>query len=136
MINRVLWDGSRPLQQIDDLHWLLTTTPLRTLPLWMLGSDEVTQRIAQAADERSGATEYMRGLGALAARDARGAAAHFSEAERRDFESAAVRPLLVYSLCLAGDLDSARRLARGVTPRDADGRHFWSWMSAKCHVET
>ena len=29
MLNRVLWDGGRPLAQIENLHWLLTETPLQ-----------------------------------------------------------------------------------------------------------
>jgi hypothetical protein len=40
----------------------------------------------------------------------------------------AVRPLLVYALCLAGDLSTARRLARGAPVGDADERHFWHWL--------
>jgi hypothetical protein len=43
-------EGGRPLQQIEDLHALLTTTPLRTLPLWLLGSDDVKERIAEASE--------------------------------------------------------------------------------------
>lgn len=128
IINRVLWDGGRPLQQIEDLHLVLTSTPLRTLPLWLLGSDEVTQRIAGTSGERSGPTEYTRGLGALAGRDFLRAAAYLSEAERRELHAPAVRPLLVYALCLAGDLSTARRLARGAPVGDADERHFWHWL--------
>ena len=69
-----------------------------------------------------------RGLGALAGRDFLRAAAYFSEAERRELHAPAVRPLLVYALCLAGDLSTARRLARGVPVGDADERHFWHWL--------
>ncbi|MBI3401854.1 MAG: spermidine synthase [Acidobacteria bacterium] len=43
IINRALWDGGRPLQQIEDLHLVLTQTTLQTLPLWLLGSDAVRQ---------------------------------------------------------------------------------------------
>jgi hypothetical protein len=135
IVNRVFLEGARPLAQIEDLHALLMTTRLETLPLWVLGSDEVKARIAATSDERSGATEYARGLSALAGRDYRRAAAYFSEAERRDFSGPTVRPLLVYSLCLAGDLDTARNLARGVTPRDADERHFWNWVRATFAVQ-
>jgi len=81
VLNRMLLEGGGPLRQIEDLHALLTTTMLRTLPLWILGSDEVKQRIAEDSAERTGATEYARGLRALTARDYLRAAAHFSEAE-------------------------------------------------------
>ncbi|MBZ5560078.1 MAG: spermidine synthase [Acidobacteriia bacterium] len=129
IINRVLWDGGRPLQQIEDLHLVLTQTTLETLPLWLLGSDDVKQRIAESSSDRTGPTEYARGVRALSMRDYRRAAAYFSEAERRGMPGPTVRPLLIYSLCLAGDLDSARQLARGAPARDADEQHFWNWMS-------
>jgi hypothetical protein len=41
----------------------------------------------------------------------------------------------VYSLCLAGDLDTARQLARGVQARSADEQHFWDWLRATFSVE-
>jgi len=135
VLNRMLLEGGGPLRQIEDLHALLTTTMLRTLPLWILGSDEVKQRIAEDSAERTGATEYARGLRALTARDYLRAAAHFSEAERRGLQGATIRPLLVYSLCLGGDRDAARQLARGAPARDAVERHFWSWMKAEYGVE-
>jgi hypothetical protein len=128
IVNRVLWDGGRPLQQIEDLHTVLTGTTLTTLPLWLLGSDDVKQRIAESSAERTGPTEYARGVRALATRDYHRAAAYFSEAERRGLQGATIRPLLVYSLCLAGDRDTARQLARGAPTRDADEQHFWNWM--------
>jgi spermidine synthase len=128
VVNRVLWEGGQPLSQIEDLHLLLTATPLRTLPLWLLGGDEVTQRITASSDERSGPTEFARGTGALAGRDYRRAAAFFSEAERRGLQTPTVRPLLVYALCMAGDVDSARRLARGASAGDPGEQHFWRWL--------
>jgi len=134
MMNSVLWEGGKPLPQIEDLHALLRGTSLQTLPLWLLGSDDVKQRIAEASDERSSATEYARGLRALVTRDYRRAAAHFGESERRGLQGATVRPLLVYSLCLAGDLETARQLARGVRAGSAGERHFWDWLRATFSV--
>ena len=130
IINRALWEGGRPLEQIEDLHALLKKTTLRTLPLWLLGSDEVKARIAGASEERSGPTEYTLGLRALATRDYLRAAAHFGESERRGLQAATVRPLLVYSLCLAGDLDTARLLARDASVREPGQQHYWNWMRA------
>src|SRR5207237_816854 len=37
IINRVLLEGANPLRQIEDLHFVLTQTPLQILPLWILG---------------------------------------------------------------------------------------------------
>ena len=130
VINRVFWEGGKPLAQIEDLHAVLTTTSLRTLPLWLLGSDEVKQRIAETKDDGAGGMEYARGLRALAGRDYRGAAASFVRAEQRGLRGPLIRPLLVYALCLGGNIDEASQAARGVEPRDADERHFWGWIKS------
>ena len=130
ILNRVLWEGARPLAQIEDLHLLLTTTSLRTLPLWLLGSDAARQRIAETSTDRTGAAEYLLGLKALAERDYLRAAARIGEAERRGIRGSAVRPLQIYALCLAHERDTAQQLARGTSAHDADERHFWAWMDA------
>jgi spermidine synthase len=135
IMNRVFWEGARPLLQIDDLHRVLTDTSLNTLPLWLLGTDESKQRIALDGNERSGPTEYARALRALASRDYQGAAAYFGEAERRGLQAETVRPLQVYSLCLSGDLDTARLLARGAEAQSDDARHFWNWLKTTYGVE-
>ena len=135
IMNRVFLEGARPLSQIEDLHRVLTQTALNSLPLWLLGSDEVKQGIALDSAERSGPTEYARALRALAARQYQRAAAYFGESERRGLRAETVRPLQVYSLCLAGDLDTARLLARGVTVQRGDAKHFWSWLKTTYGVE-
>ena len=134
IVNRALWEGGAPLRHIEELHAVLTGTTLETLPLWLLGSDEVRQRIAEQSEERSAATEYARGLRALATRQYLRAAAHFGEAERRGLQAAALRPLQVYALCLAGDRNTAGLLARQVRPQDSDERHFWTWLQASFGV--
>src|SRR5262249_48205173 len=117
ILNRVLWEGARPLAQIDDLHMLLSQTTLTTLPLWLLGSDRVKQRIAEASGERTPATEYALGLGALSVRNHLRAAAHLGEAERRGLRDPVVRALQVYAMCLAGDVATATQLAAGISPQ-------------------
>ena len=134
VLNRVMWDGGRPLAQIDDLHRLLTETPLRTLPLWILGSDDVKASIAQRKDDGAGAAEYARGLTALARRDYLGAAAAFAGAERRGLRGEAIRPLRVYALCLAGRIDAAAVLAQDRFPRTEEQRHFWTWLGSRFGV--
>ena len=134
VLNRVMWDGGRPLAQIDDLHRLLIETPLRTLPLWILGSDDVKARIAERGDDGTGAAEYARGLTALARRDYLGAAEEFAGAERRGLLGDAVRPLRVYALCLAGQMDAAAALAQGLSPRTEEERHFWEWLGSRFGV--
>lgn len=141
VINSVLSNGANPLRHIDTLHSVLTTTPLETLPLWMLGTDNVTVRIAEASRDRSSGTEYVRGLHALATRDYRRAAAHFSESERLGegdrsghdeiAASPPTRPLLVYSLYLAGDLDTGRQLMPTGAGGSTDERYAWDWLRSR-----
>jgi spermidine synthase len=131
IINRVLWDGGKPLRQIEDLHFLLTRTPLRTLPLWVLGSDEVKQRIAESSDDTSGAVEYARALRALTGHGYAAAAGFFAASERRSFGGAQVRALHAYALCMAGQLDEARSIAQGTHAADADEDHFWQWITPR-----
>ncbi len=134
MINRVMFEGARPLARIEDLHRLLTQTTLRQAPLWMLGSDEAQQEAAASGNDGSGMVEYVLGVRALVARDYGTAAQSFSEAERRGLPVPTVRPLTVYALCLAGRLDAARQLAERVEPTDADQRHFWTWLASTFQV--
>jgi spermidine synthase len=128
ILNRVLWEGARPLAQIEDLHLLLTTTTLRTLPSWLLGSDAVRERIAETSADRTGAAEYLLGVKAFAERDYLRAAAHLGEAERRGILGPTVRPLQVYALCLANQRGTAQQLAAGTQATSDDERHFWAWM--------
>jgi len=130
VVNRVMWNGGRPQRLIEDLDGVLTATSLQTLPLWILGSDAVKQRIASQATDRSGAIEYARGLQCLSSRDYAGAAAQLAAAEQRGLRNPTVRALLVYALSRAGNLAGAARLASRVEPGDADGVHFWTWMQA------
>jgi predicted membrane-bound spermidine synthase len=134
IVNRILWEGARPLQQIEDLHFLLTRTTLVTLPLWLLGSDDVIQRIAEGAGETNGAAAYTRGLYALARRDYPDAISRFAQADSLGIRPPPLRPLLTYTLCLNAKIDAARDLARGIEPANPDEQHFWSWMASEFRV--
>jgi hypothetical protein len=128
IINRLMAEGAHPLRHIEELHALLTQTPLRRLPLWGLGSNDVVQRIANAGDDGTGQVEYMLGVRALVARNYRAAAEYFAAAERRGLRAATTRPLMAYALSLAGNPAAARELAPGAEGLGADEQHFWSWM--------
>ena len=129
-INMVLWQGGQPLRDIATLDRLLTESPLRTLPLWMLGSDATTEAIARRHDDGSGGVMYVRGLTALANRDFPGAVQSFVEAERRGSREPAVRPLLAYALCRAGRTHDARPLVPAA-PAGDEQRFFWNWLREK-----
>jgi spermidine synthase len=134
IINRLMAEGAHPLRHIEELHALLTETALRRLPLWELGSNDAVQRIANTAEDGTGRVSYMLGVRTLVARNYRAAAEYFADAERRGLQTAATRPLLAYALCLAGDLDAARRVAPTADSVSGDERHFWSWMKTQFGV--
>ena len=129
-INAVFWDAGRPVRDIETLHRLLTETPLRTLPLWVMGGDQATESIARRHDDGSGGVMYVRGVTALANRDYPGAAAAFAEAGRRGLSDPALRPMLAYSLTMARRADEARQLIPA-QPADEDHRRFWLWLKSK-----
>ena len=134
ILNSVMWEGGQPLKHIDQLDWLLTRTPLNTLPLWLLGTDYVREALAWRRDDGTGTPLYVRGLTALVRRDYLTAASAFAAAGQRGFRGETIGPLRVYALCLAGQLDKARRLAPSMQPQAADQRHFWEWLGQRFGV--
>src|SRR5206468_2441277 len=56
----------------------------------------------------------------------------FAHAEHRGLRGEPIRPLRVYALCLAGQVDAARQLAPVVQPQADDERHFWEWLGRTC----
>jgi spermidine synthase len=130
-INRVMWEGPNPLRHIEEIHHLLTATSLRRAPLWALGSDDAQQEAAEAGHDDSGMVEYVLGIRAMVARQYLVAAESLAGAERRGLHAPTVHPLMIYALCLAGELDSARRFATIPREPSADERHFWEWLDAQ-----
>jgi hypothetical protein len=96
-----------------ELHTVLTTTPLESPVLWILGSDEARSRSAErlaARGDTSPEVEHELGVRALAQRRYRQAAEHFARAARGE------RPtredlLYAYALWLDGDDEAARGAA-------------------------
>jgi len=134
LINRVMLESADPLDQIEALDALLTTTTLRRLPLWMLGSNDVLQSIADSGNDGTGLVEYQTAVRALAIRNYGAAANNFAAAEKRGAAAPALLPLRVYALCRAGRLDEARHFASGARPSSESERHFWTWMKATFDV--
>ena len=134
IVNRLLLDGASPLRNIEELDALITGTSLQKPTLWALGSDDVQQEIAGSGDDGSYMVPYTRGARALATRDFPAAAEWFAEAEQRGLRPATVRPLVVYALCLAGQLEAAAQLSQGELPADPDRRHFWDWLGGRFGV--
>jgi predicted membrane-bound spermidine synthase len=131
LINAVMAGAANPLRYIADLDQLLTGTDLRMLPLWMLGSNTVVEEVAGTGDDGTGLVEYQLGLRLMVARSYRGAANYFAAAERRGLRAPWLRPIRVYALCLAGEIEAAERLIPPTDEEDQETHHFWNWMGAR-----
>lgn len=131
ILNDALWDGGRPLAHIEDLHALLTGTSLRTLPLWVLGTDDVKLGLVEGIDDGTGAMEYGRGLRGLSGRDYASAAAFFRRAEAKGLVGPTLRPLLTYGLYAAGAVEEASTLVHAAAPGTDEEAHFWAWMAER-----
>jgi hypothetical protein len=126
--NRVMGEGASPLGRIEELHALLTETSVRRLPLWALSSDDLQQQIVETTADGSGMREYALGVRLLVARNYQEAATYFAASQLKGLRERTLGPLMVYALCLAGDLDRARQRAQTMKGETADERHFWDWM--------
>lgn len=127
-INRILVEGADPLRHIEELHWLLTATSLRRVPLWALGSDDIQQEIVDRSGDRTGTHAYILGIRTLVARQYATAAEYFSVAEAAGGPNPQSRALRAYAQCLAGDIADLHRVAPLTPVGDPDERHFWSWL--------
>jgi spermidine synthase len=131
LINAVMATAASPLRYISELDDLLTKTNLRMLPLWILGSNRVLQEVADGGNDETGLVEYQLGARLLIARSYRAAANYFEAAERLGLRSAWLRPLRIYALCLAGEVEAAEQLTPTFGEADQDSRRFWNWMEAR-----
>ncbi len=96
------------------LHQILTETPLRTLPLWLLMSDAQFQRAvgrAKAKGIQHPEIDYHLGARALSGRDYSRAEAHFRAGQERGAAGREVLYYRLYALCMAGRLEEAAALA-------------------------
>jgi len=135
MINKVLlFHGVKKDTDLAELHKVLSATELKTLPLWLLNFDDERVRAAQKGLQR-GITdpliEYGLGARAMADRDYLGADEHFAGAQRLDSNYADLVYYRALALCLAGERDRARSLARQACRSAAPGADpvkTWEWF--------
>jgi hypothetical protein len=129
---------------VAALHELLTRTDLIAPVLWILGSDADLQRIAgslEGAERAAPRAAYQLAVGHVARRDFMRATAAFARAEEDPALRRDAFRLRVYSLCLAGRVDLAQRLAseryrlRGDSPSDDKLPPFWVWMVTTFDVD-
>jgi len=131
IVNEALWSAPPPLGHVEDLHALLTGTSLRTLPLWLLGTDDIRLAIAESSDDGRGTLEYARGLRGLSGRDYTRAADFFARARAKGFVPHTSTALRALALHLAGRRDEALALAAEPLPWSAEEQRFWQWLGTR-----
>jgi spermidine synthase len=129
-----LYPDSRTPFLWEALDDVLTNSGLETLPLWLLGTDHDTQRIAMslAADGARPEVELELALGRLARRDYGGALAH----TRRSLAGGELRignlSLLLYVLAQNGKVEEAQTIVANLDiARNPGMRPFLDWFEEK-----
>ncbi len=131
--SRLVYDGGAATER--DLHAVLTETELRTLPLWLLGTEVEEVAFARKAAAGNGATakaEPIRAFGSLAERDYAAASEWLARARRSDPADARIASLEVYALCLAGETERAGERARALLsdhPEAAGSDAYWRFLN-------
>ena len=115
IINIYLNNHIAPPPPLAGVNYVLTTTDLRVLPLWLMGSDSAKQDIVAGTLAEGMAptaeVEFQLGVKALAERNYVLAEAKFKTAQDLGYTKN-LAPARVYILCLAGQLPAAEDLAR------------------------
>ncbi len=130
---RLQYEAAAPVTE-RDLHEVLAESDLRTLPLWILGSDATERRLAESQPARADPeVARVRGLAALVDRDYAGAARWLAQARRgvAGREGARLATLQIYALCMAGEPARAARLARNLvraSPAAARSDAYWRFL--------
>jgi predicted membrane-bound spermidine synthase len=122
MIAQTVWQPPSTVG-LTELDAVLTRSALRTLALWLLGTNADEQRAVSELAVRGQRHEELLGLGALASREYESAAASFERVS-----GAANRQRRAYALALAGRWSQVEELAR---TDDGTGTEFWAWMRVR-----
>jgi predicted membrane-bound spermidine synthase len=130
---------------IGKVHYLLTRTPLRAPPLWLMGSSPDVQRVVEALDETQRSrpeVQFHLGIRQLAERNYAAAAVSLGRAgESPGLQQEALR-YRVYAMCMAGKRGQAQRLLASIFQQEEERRQkmdvtqpyriqlppFWLWM--------
>jgi spermidine synthase len=131
-----------PSNEWDDFHRVLSKTSLKTLPLWLMGSTQKEQEIAEGLAEKQVDGEDLHHVLAkrlLAERDYPGAAVQLETQlrSRSGGDPSAVLPLYLFTLCMGGEREKAGQVAQTLAPsasRDPAAGRYWSWMRSFCDL--
>ena len=131
---------------VPEVHRLLTGTGLRTIVLWLMGSDPDVQQVIDAvppAERTDPELQFHLGLRRIAERDYAAAIAPLERAEVSPQRRTEAFGLRIFALSMAGRIDEAARLARardaenlrarGIAPGSLDDTAlppFWAWMTS------
>jgi predicted membrane-bound spermidine synthase len=133
ILNRTIMGGyASPDARFEDLRRVLTGTSLRTLPLLLMGTEDLELRHAHAAlarGEKDPTLDYLLGLEAVADRDFERAASRFERAAAEGAPIAGVRFAQAFCRLLAGDPERAATLsasARATAPPEEGP--LWAWL--------
>jgi spermidine synthase len=121
--DRFVWDG------IDDM---LTYTALKTLPLWLLGSDRDVLSIVSHSPRNEPRFELELAIGATAQRDFQGALAHVERYAHSAKMGLGDLSLMLYLLAKNDRTADARAMLAGMDPRlSSDMSEFTAWFDAR-----
>ena len=136
--------GAPPIG-MPEAHLLLTGSRLRTLIMWLMGSDADVQQVIDAAppaDRGDPELQFHIGLRRIAERNYAAAVEPLERAEASPRRRTEAFGLRIFALCMAGRIDEAARLARardaenlrrqGLAPGSLDDAAlppFWAWMT-------
>ena len=114
-VNRSALNPTQGVERLEQLRSILAGSSLRTLPLWLMDTNEDEVRLAERAAARGvkdPVIDYVQGLSALADRDWERARAHMDAAEKLNAPVENLLRARVMARALGGDRDGALRLAR------------------------
>jgi spermidine synthase len=148
IINRHAY-GQPPV--MENTHRLLTGSALRTLVLWLLGSDSDVQRLvanSSPSELDSAPMQLHLGISFISARNYAAAIEPLARAELDSSLHSKAFALRIYALCMSGRTDEAQRAVhervtqelheKRLAPEsltDANLLSFWPWMKHTFGIE-
>jgi predicted membrane-bound spermidine synthase len=137
---------------IGDVNFLLTQTPLRALPLWLMGSSPDVQRVVEDLDEAQRSrpeVQFHLGIRQLSERNYAAAAESLGRAEESPGLQQEAFRYRVYAMCMSGERGRAQKLLASIFKREEERLHkldvtqpdriqlppFWLWIKNNFGVD-